>query len=85
MFNWYSMAVDQTMARTLSSVVAKQSKATTKVREEVKQFLDYCATHPNATVRFLASDMILTLRSDASYVLIRTRIQNQGSRALLLG
>eukprot|EP00957_Ditylum_brightwellii_P008469 642079-Ditylum_brightwellii.AAC.1 len=30
--------------------------------------LDYCHTHPNATLRFLASDMILTLHSDASYL-----------------
>ena len=51
------------MARTLSSIAARQSEATTKVKEEVKQFLDYCATRPNATVRFLASDMILALHS----------------------
>ena len=56
------------MARTLSSIAARQSEATTKVKEEVKQFLDYCATRPNATVRFLASDMILALHSDASYL-----------------
>ena len=67
-FNWYSRAADPTMARTLSSIAARQAKATTKVKEEVKQFLDYCATHSHATVRFLASDMILALHSDASYL-----------------
>ena len=30
--------------------------------------MDYCATHPNAAVRFLASNMILALHSDASYL-----------------
>jgi len=30
--------------------------------------LNYCATHPNATVRFHASDMILHVESDASYL-----------------
>jgi len=30
--------------------------------------LDYCWTHPNAGVRFVASDMILALHSDASYL-----------------
>eukprot|EP00957_Ditylum_brightwellii_P055140 4179128-Ditylum_brightwellii.AAC.1 len=30
--------------------------------------LDYCHTHPNATLHFLASNMILTLHSDASYL-----------------
>ena len=34
----------------------------------MKQFLDYCATHPNAGVRFVASDMMLALHSDASYL-----------------
>ena len=33
----------------------------------MKHFLDYCATHPNSEVRFVASDMILDLHSDASY------------------
>eukprot|EP00804_Cyclotella_cryptica_P000699 CCRYP_000983-RA/>CCRYP_000983-RA protein AED:0.36 eAED:0.37 QI:0/0/0/1/1/1/5/0/509 len=30
--------------------------------------LDYCASHPNAIVRFTASDMILNIHSDASYL-----------------
>eukprot|EP00957_Ditylum_brightwellii_P104070 7928480-Ditylum_brightwellii.AAC.1 len=30
--------------------------------------LDYCHTHPNATLQFLASNMILTLHSDALYL-----------------
>ena len=38
MFNWYSRAADPTMSRTLSSITARQAKATTKVREEVKPF-----------------------------------------------
>ena len=56
------------MTRTLTSVAARQARATTKVKEEVKQFLDYCASHPNATLRFLASNMILALHPDASYL-----------------
>jgi hypothetical protein len=34
---------------------------------KTKQLLDYLATHPDATVRFHASDMILNTHSDASY------------------
>ena len=34
----------------------------------MNHFLDYCATHPNAGVRFVASDMLLCLHSDASYL-----------------
>ena len=55
------------MAATMSSIAPRQSKATEKLEEEVKHFLDYCATNPNSGVWFLASDMILALHSDASY------------------
>jgi len=67
-FAWYSRAVDPTMAATMSSIASRQSRGTEDLEQEVKQFLDYCATHPNAGVRFVASDMILALHSDASYL-----------------
>ena len=67
-FAWYSRACDPTMAATLSSIGSRQSKATTDLHAEVVHFLDYCHTHPNAGVRFVASDMILALHSDASYL-----------------
>ena len=67
-FAWYSRAVDPTMAAMMSSIASRQSRGTEDLEQEVKQFLDYCATHPNAGVRFVASDMILALHSDASYL-----------------
>ena len=30
--------------------------------------MDYCSTHPDAVVRFMASEMILALHLDASYL-----------------
>eukprot|EP00957_Ditylum_brightwellii_P101211 7713087-Ditylum_brightwellii.AAC.1 len=38
------------------------------MEKATKQMLDYCHTHPNAALRFLASDMILILHSDTSYL-----------------
>jgi hypothetical protein len=35
---------------------------------KAKQLLDYLATHPDTTIRFRASDMILNVHSDASYL-----------------
>ena len=67
-FAWYARACDPTMAATLSAFATRQSKATTDLEAEVNHFLDYCATHPNAGVRFVASDMLLALHSDASYL-----------------
>ena len=52
----------------MSSITSRQSKGTENLEKEVKQFLDYCATHPNAGVRFVASNMMLALHSDASYL-----------------
>ena len=56
------------MAKTLSSIAGRQAKATEKLEEEVKWFLDYCSTHPDATIRFMASDMKLALHSDGSHL-----------------
>ena len=64
---WYCNATDPTMARTLSSIAKKQSKATEQLKAECEHFLDYAHTHPDAKVRFLKSDMILALHSDGSY------------------
>jgi hypothetical protein len=36
--------------------------------EKAKQLLDYLATHPDATIRFRASDMIMNVHSNASYL-----------------
>ena len=76
-FAWYSRACDPTMAATLSSIAGRQSKATTDLDAEVKHFLDYCHVHPNAGVRFVASDMILALHSDTCIYLSPIRKADQ--------
>ena len=67
-FAWYSRATDPTMAHTLSSIAGRQSKATHQLREELTQLLDYCVTHPDTTVRFNVSDVLLGLHSDSSHL-----------------
>ena len=71
-------------AATMSSIAARQSRGTKKLEEEVAQFLDYCATHPNAGVRFVASDMLLALHSDASY-LSEPEAKNRAAGHFFLG
>eukprot|EP00957_Ditylum_brightwellii_P186856 14229121-Ditylum_brightwellii.AAC.1 len=66
---YYSRAVDSTLSATLSTIATEQSEGAEATEKATKQMLDYCHTHPNATLRFLASDMILTLHSDTSYLL----------------
>ena len=35
--------------------------------DKLAQLLNYCAAHPDATIRFAANDMILAVKSNASY------------------
>ena len=56
------------MASILSSIKVRQSKATEKLEEVVKHFLDCCATHPNAGMKFIASNLMASLRSDVPYL-----------------
>ena len=67
-FGWYARATDPTMEKTLSSIAGRQAKATQQLKKEVEWFLDYCATHPDAIIRYHASDMRLALHSDGSYL-----------------
>jgi len=57
-----------TLLVTLSTIASQQSKATLDTIKATTQLLNYCATHPNATVRFTASGMVLHIVSDASYL-----------------
>jgi hypothetical protein len=52
----------------LNDIATEQTKATEKKKAAMNQILDYLATHPDATIRYHASDMILHIHSDASYL-----------------
>ena len=65
---YYARAVDITVLMALSSIAIEQSKGTTNTMEKAKQLLDYLATNPDATIRFKASDMVMNVHSDASYL-----------------
>jgi hypothetical protein len=65
---YYARAVDNTMLVALSTLAAAQTKGTEQTAEACTKLLNYAATHPNAVVRYKASDMILHIHSDASYL-----------------
>jgi hypothetical protein len=65
---YYARAVDITVLMALSSIAIEQSKCMTNTMEKARQLLDYLATHPDTTIRFRASDMIMNVHSDASYL-----------------
>jgi hypothetical protein len=65
---YYARAVDPTVLVPLNDIAAEQTKATEKTQAATNQLLGYLATHPDAIIRYRASDMILHIHSDASYL-----------------
>ena len=65
---YYARAIDCTMLVTLSKLSHMQSKPTQLTLRLIHHLLDYCATNPDATIRYTPSDMILKIQSDSSYL-----------------
>ena len=60
--------MDLTILPALISIASEQAEATKNTEKQVTQLLNYMAMHPYATVHFHASQMILNIHSDASYL-----------------
>jgi hypothetical protein len=65
---YYARAVDMTVVMAMSSIAMEQTKATKKTMGRCIQLLNYLASNLEAKVRFHASDMIMNIHSDASYL-----------------
>jgi hypothetical protein len=66
---YYGRAIDSTLLVAVGTLALAQAEGTKATANACKQLLNYCATHPDAVVRFRASDMCLHIDSDASYLL----------------
>ena len=65
---YYARAVDCTMIPAIGSIATQQANATKATMKAITRLLNYCATHPDAVVRYYAIDMVLYIESDASYL-----------------
>jgi hypothetical protein len=65
---YYAHAVNMTVLMALSTIAMSQAKQTENTMECCVQLLNYLATHANAKIRFYASDMIMNIHSDVSYL-----------------
>jgi hypothetical protein len=65
---YYAHAVNVTLLVALNSLAAEQSKGTKNTAKAIVQVLNYCATHPDATLRYHARGMVLHIDSDPSYL-----------------
>ncbi len=57
-----------TVLMALSSIAVEQTKAMGKTMGRCIQLLDYLASNSEVKVRYHASDMIMNIHSDASYL-----------------
>jgi hypothetical protein len=70
---YYAKAVDPAVLMPLNDIATEQTKATEKTQATTNQLLDYVVTHPDATIRYHASDMILHIRSLLPFSFKRTQ------------
>jgi hypothetical protein len=68
----------------LSDIATQQAAPTENTMKRVNQFLDYMWTHPDAIIRYRASDMILNVHSDSSY-LSAPKARSRASSYFFLG
>ena len=61
-------AVDFSLLVAVGSLAAQQNEPIEKKDEDMVQLLNYCASNPDAIIRYHASDMVLHVSSNASYV-----------------
>ena len=62
---YYARAIDLTVLAALRFIASEQASATEDTETRVSQLLDYLATHPDAKVRYHASDMVLNIQPKA--------------------
>ena len=69
-FLYYGRAQDPTILPALNEISNNQASPTVLTREACDHLLDYLYTHPDAIIRYHASDMILCIVSDAAYLVL---------------
>jgi hypothetical protein len=67
-FLYYGQAVDPTMLTSLSAIASTQAKPTKERMIKMHDFHNYAATHQDAIITYQASNMVLAVHSDASYL-----------------
>ena len=68
LFLYYDIAVDQTMLVAPNTIATSHAHATTTTMGGIVWLLNYTETLPNATLHYHASNMILHVASNASYL-----------------
>jgi hypothetical protein len=75
---YYAREVEKTVLMPINDIATEQIRATEKTQASTNQLLDYLATHPDATIRYHASDMIIHTHSDASHLPVSHALSRLG-------
>ncbi len=67
-FLFLGRAVDSTLLCPISAIASQSSKPTKDTMQQTLQLLDYLATQEDAVLSYHASDMVLAVHSNASYL-----------------
>jgi hypothetical protein len=65
---YYARAVDNKLLVAISTIAARQAKATIATEQAVNLLLNYVATYPNDGIVYCASNMILCAHADAGFL-----------------
>jgi hypothetical protein len=65
---YYARSIDPTLIMPINVLASEQSNATEETADKVIELINYCNTHPETKIRYHASDMILHIHSDTSYL-----------------
>ena len=65
---YYLISLNFTMLPALGNLASQQANPTKQTMSNITWLLDYCATLPEAKLKYIKSDMVLWTASDASYL-----------------
>ncbi len=60
---YYAHTVDHTMLVALGTLASQQANSTQATMQALTHLLNYCTSHPDAIIRYQASDMVLWTHS----------------------
>ena len=72
------------MTHALNELCITATKGTQSTAKALVHFLNYCASHPKAEIIYRRSDMILTMDSDAAY-LVAAKARSRAAGYFYLG
>jgi hypothetical protein len=80
---YYAVSVDLFMLAALVTIASLQAEATQPTKNECSWLMDYATSNPLSIIRYHASNMVLYVHSDASY-LSETEARSRGAGHFLL-